>query len=245
MKNNEKLIAPRYVAVADTIRGQIFQGEWNPGDMLPSENVFAERFSVSRETIRKSLKRLETDGYLTPQAGKGYFVSMPKHNRFIVDFAEDEEQDGCTSKLKWTRVMLPNEEISRALSLNETGRVVEICRLILRENVPCALDLKYLPYEKGLPLIEAAINYAVFPDIIASKTAPFAFHTRMELSAELAEGLSLELLNCQVGEPVLVARRYLTGKNNSRIGYGIKYFKQPQEGIVGFSGYMSKGNPVG
>ncbi len=62
--------------------------------------------------------------------------------------------------------------------------MIEICRILLQGDWPIAYDIKYLPYEKGFPLIEAEIKYAVFPEIAETKTAPFAFYTEMMIQAE-------------------------------------------------------------
>lgn len=37
---------------------QIVQGDYQPGDLLPSENQLVETYNVSRETIRKALNLL-------------------------------------------------------------------------------------------------------------------------------------------------------------------------------------------
>ena len=37
---------------------QIVQGDYQPGDLLPSENQLVETYNVSRETIRKALDNL-------------------------------------------------------------------------------------------------------------------------------------------------------------------------------------------
>ena len=53
----------------------VFSGEFRPGDRLPSENVLAERYNVSRQTVRKALEGLEREGYLYAKHGSGRFVS--------------------------------------------------------------------------------------------------------------------------------------------------------------------------
>jgi GntR family transcriptional regulator len=45
------------------------------GDRLESESALAERFGVSRSTIREALKRLEQEGVLTAIQGHGRFLS--------------------------------------------------------------------------------------------------------------------------------------------------------------------------
>ncbi len=228
--------APVYVVVADTIRDSIFSGTYNPGDLLPSENDLCVQFSASRETVRKSLKNLENDGFIVSRPGKGYFVSVPEHNRFTVDLKAIDE--GCQPKLKNVSVISPDAAVRRALLLPLGARAVRIQRQILSANDVVALDDNYIPYEKGQPIIESSINYAVFPEIAAAKTTPFAFCTRMELTAEIAAPELSPLLECEPGEPLLVLTRYLIGQNSQRIGYGRKYMKHPYGKVIGLSGYL-------
>lgn len=234
--NKKTYGAPVYVVVEDTIRNSIFSGAYNPGDLLPSENELCTQFAASRETVRKSLKNLENDGFIVSRPGKGYFVSVPEHNRFTVTLPDVD--DGYQSKLKSISVVSPDPTVRRALLLPFGARAVLIHRQILSLSGVVALETNYLPYEKGQPIIESSINYAVFPEIAAAKTTPFAFCTRMEITAESATPELAELLECEPGEPLLVVIRYLIGQNGQRIGYGRKYLKQPYGKISGQSGYL-------
>ena len=54
-----------YQRIADQIRQIIEEGSLNPGDPLPSERQTAERYGVSRSTIRRAWQDLESMGYIT------------------------------------------------------------------------------------------------------------------------------------------------------------------------------------
>ncbi len=53
-----------YQQVANQIRLVIEEGSLNPGDALPSERQTAERYSVSRSTVRRAWRELESMGYI-------------------------------------------------------------------------------------------------------------------------------------------------------------------------------------
>ena len=226
--------APLHETLANTIRARIMKGEWNPGALLPSESVLCREFSVSRETVRKSMKTLENAGFLTPKAGKGYFVCRPKHDQFTVYFEEELEN----SKLKSVNMIKATPELQLALGLPATAMIVEVCRQQMVEGSPVALDMKYLPYRRGEPVLENVIDYAVFPDLVATWTAPFAFCTRMTIGVEGANEHNAPLLDCQPGEPLLVIRRYFIEADRAKIAYGVKYQRQSAGMLQGFSGYV-------
>jgi len=61
--------------VMDRLLEFMTTGEYKPGDRLPPENFFAERFGVSRVTVRESIKKLSSMGVVTVRHGYGTFVN--------------------------------------------------------------------------------------------------------------------------------------------------------------------------
>jgi GntR family transcriptional regulator len=66
---------PRYVQLSDIIRQRIAAGDWAPGDMLPSLRALMAEFDVSRVTVRQAMQLLAREGLLSPQRGRGTFVT--------------------------------------------------------------------------------------------------------------------------------------------------------------------------
>ena len=64
-----KVQLPRYAEVEKTVRRQIRNGSYQRGDQLPSEMDLAERFQVSRFTIREALDNLTEAGLISRQQG--------------------------------------------------------------------------------------------------------------------------------------------------------------------------------
>ena len=203
--------------------------------MLPSENELAKLYGTTRMTVRKSLQTLENEGLVYANQGKGYFVDNPVHDNFSIHFSEEER--GYEVVCRDINVRLPDEDVRAALEIPAFQSVIEVCRIIKKKNVPVALDVKYIPYEKGTPTLEAEINYAVFPEIAAAKTAPFMFHTRMEIGAELPDETTAHLLQCKKNAPLLVVYRWLLGQDGWCMGYGIKYMLKGYGRLNAKSGY--------
>lgn len=66
----------KYVQLMNEIKNGIVEGRYSAGEMLPSENVFAARYQVSRHTVRKALSILEGEGFVYAQHGRGTFVAQ-------------------------------------------------------------------------------------------------------------------------------------------------------------------------
>jgi len=71
----------RTSAAARFIERQIDQGVWKPGDKLPTERDLVERFRIARNTLRKSLDKLELSGKIIRHVGRGTFVAEPPNGQ--------------------------------------------------------------------------------------------------------------------------------------------------------------------
>lgn len=91
--------------IISQIRQLLDSGKIRPGDRLPSERALAERFSVSRNTVREAFRMLEISGLITMRRGAkgGAFITRTDP----VDIAD------IASNLKLTDFSL--EDLSEAM----------------------------------------------------------------------------------------------------------------------------------
>lgn len=57
----------------------ILSGSWKEGERLPSENLLARQFNVSRVVIREALQILRAQKYVITRQGSGSYISNPKN----------------------------------------------------------------------------------------------------------------------------------------------------------------------
>ena len=72
---NETGNMPIYKQLRDLLLGEIASGELHPGDRIYTESKLANRFQVSRTTIRRALGGLEREGLIVRFPGKGTFIN--------------------------------------------------------------------------------------------------------------------------------------------------------------------------
>lgn len=63
--------------IADKIQTLIMDNDLAPGERLPSGRELAERFRVSRASIREAIKLLEERGLVEARVGQGIYVCVP------------------------------------------------------------------------------------------------------------------------------------------------------------------------
>lgn len=92
--------APLHVQLAEIIRERIQTGVWRTGEVIPTEKELCAAFDLARGTVRQALHKLESDGYLRRERGRGTFVTFgssapgvrpatQKHLAFVVPYVRD------------------------------------------------------------------------------------------------------------------------------------------------------------
>lgn len=113
-------LALRYVQVADLIRQRIARGLWPEGHQVPTLEALVREFGVARVTVRQAIKLLAEEGLLSPQQGRGTFVTRrPRQERFISVFTTLSELSRAYQDTRPEVVTI--EEGVRAPSFLEPG----------------------------------------------------------------------------------------------------------------------------
>ena len=107
------------------------EGEWKPGELIPSEIELATRFQVSQGTVRKAVDELAAENLLVRRQGKGTFVAThhePRAQfRFLRVVPDDGEPTPPQSRfLECRRVRAP-ADIARQLRLKHRRSRSSIC----------------------------------------------------------------------------------------------------------------------
>jgi GntR family transcriptional regulator len=79
-------LSPVFVRLAKHLRERIVGGEWQPGQLLPGEEVLAKELKVSVGTVRKAFDVLSGQGLVTRHRGRGTFVARATDERAFTSF---------------------------------------------------------------------------------------------------------------------------------------------------------------
>jgi GntR family transcriptional regulator len=138
---------PVYVQIAEAIRAMIHSGALGPDSILPPSTVLCEKFGVTRMTLRQAYARLEREGLLDAQRGRGTFVRRPRIERTLshmIGFSEEMRASGKSpaSKLLSFEQTAPSPP---AVEFLGHGPVYRIERLRLADAIPIALEVGQIP----------------------------------------------------------------------------------------------------
>jgi len=68
----------KYADVRTALIRQLRRGQWKPGDRIPTEAQLVQQFGVSRITVARAVRELESEGLVERRRGAGTFVRSPE-----------------------------------------------------------------------------------------------------------------------------------------------------------------------
>lgn len=130
--------------VFQQLKQLLIDGEWAPGDKIPSENDLADKFGVSRITVRQALQKLNALGLLETRLGEGSFVKEldvgESMNALIPTMYLEED----TALQVFEFLEIIETECARLAAVRATEEDINDLKDILERMIRCkeSLDLK-------------------------------------------------------------------------------------------------------
>jgi len=202
---------PLYYQLMQELRQHIEQGEWKPGDLIPSERELSESYRVSRATVRQALAALVDAELLRRDQGRGTFVAKPKLRRQLTRLNSFTEDMRARGKQPGAQVlsaeMVPAKPSVAEMLQVETGQpVAMIERLRLADGEPVGIECSYLHFASCQMVLQEDLSgslYRLLHECFALKPT----RAQEELQAGACDARSAQLLNIRRGSPVLRIRR--------------------------------------
>lgn len=198
---------PLYVKVQDIIMKKIEDGEYLPGEKLPSERVLAEMYGINRMTIKSAVNALVTKGYLYRQQGKGTFVQKKDFHRLNLGLLSESGNLGITAMVKSQGVKISNKILTRGvisgskyfsnkLRVDLEAPVYSLHRIRYGNEEPIAVEYTYVPhrYFPDMELIDFK-NVSLYDYMDSKGRMPISFDQKfqiIEVSKKEAKYLELE-----------------------------------------------------
>ncbi len=208
--------SPLYQQIKVLILQSLQDGEWKPGDVIPSEMELAARFRVSQGTVRKAIDELAAENLVVRRQGKGTFVATHAEQQVQYRFLRLLPDSGDSSKegpaqrriIECKRLRAP-ADIARALGLRSGDAVLHVRRVLSFQQVPTILEDLWLPAAPFKGLTAERLDsyrgpmYALFETEFGVRMVRAEEKIRALASSEPA----CELLKFKAGEPLLSVER--------------------------------------
>ena len=137
--------------VRDGLRRAVITGGYEPGSKLPNEDALADRFAVSRATIREAVRGLVEEGYLVRRQGSGTFVTARPLLRNSLDtnfsYTAYLESTGVRAgrRILGIRTVPADEDVAEHLLIEVGDPVVELTRVRTADDRPAVYSVDRMP----------------------------------------------------------------------------------------------------
>lgn len=214
-----------YHRIQSDISESIASGEYEPGARIPSETALAERYGVTRMTVRQAIGELISKGLVTRKQGSGTYVLHGGHparglNR-LTSFDEDMRAQGYTPssrQLSNSEVDAP-EIVKKHLELNDGAHVIRLERVRVVEETPLALHLSWLPLQLAPDLLRRSMDGVSLYRTLEQEFGVHLSSATQRVSAVPATAHQAEVLMVRAGSPLLYTERTTRDENNQPVEF--------------------------
>lgn len=208
-------------------------GNLSPDTKLPSERRLADKYELSRNTVRAALMELEITGKVRRIHGKGTFVNKMDPNSDLGSGYRFSKQMSLLGKKPQTKILsFERTEVDDRYFQNldvDLGReIIKITRLHLADGLPMILERSFLPVDRFKLLTRKMITgkslYRVFADEFDEKVK---YADEYFLSG-IVNNNDAKILELNEGDPCLNIRRKTYNQRNQIIEFSLSVARSDQ-----------------
>jgi GntR family transcriptional regulator len=185
------------------------EGEWKPGDRLPTERELAERYGCSLITVRRALSELAREMRIERTRGRGTFVL---HQRLELDFGGSQSFTGemqsrgldPETRVVAARAEPAGEAVAHALDLEIGAPTLYLERLRLADGEPLLLEQVHLPADRFPGLLATDLEHNSLYQLLTERYGTRVVRAREAIEPVLLRGREAKLLDQPSGRPALL-----------------------------------------
>lgn len=222
-----------YRTLAARIRDAIRNGEYADGRQLPTEEQLAASYSVSRQTVRRAMQDLVSEGIIYRVAGRGTYP-VAEQDRYVNHFGSVEELMALSLDTE-CEVLSPLQrkvDVEAASRLRlPTDEIFHVTLVRRHTDVPFCYTSVYLPPRIGTLLtgfgeLAAAGRRSRITVIglIDVRLAGSIAAAEQSVSAAGAPAVAARHLGCEAGQPLLRIDRLYLDPEGTPVELAVSYF---------------------
>ena len=200
---------PKHAQLRDILR-RLAEQELQPGSPIPSEWDLADRYQVSRITVRAAVGQLVAEGLLTRAKGRGTFTARRRLDvqLYLESFTDDMRKRGMTPATEVLSLdeAVPPEAAASALDLPARERAYQLVRLRRADGIPLAVERGWYNPRIVPELRRHDLSTSLYT-LIADTYGVQLDHAKQTVWAESADTDTAKLLGVRKGSSLLVFRR--------------------------------------
>lgn len=214
---------PKYVEIYNLLLDYIMKAP--AGSKLPTEEVLAKQFNISRNTLRQALQILQEDKVIYKRRGSGNYISEVKEligecslNEYYT-IEEFFKKQGQKTKLQSINITLENVDnvCAELLKIPFRSQVMVVSRVYVKKDeqkTVFAQVLDFIPFSlvNDLKLLEVVGDKL---DVI-KKVEDIGKMSQASIVATNAGKINAKAMNVNEDTPLLLLQQLVFNKNNER-----------------------------
>ncbi|MDR0140324.1 GntR family transcriptional regulator [Metabacillus idriensis] len=224
-------MAPKYLQVAGQIESDIIHHVYQKTNKLLTEDEYAAKYQVSRNTVRKAIEILVNKGYVYQVQGSGVFIRN-HHNRGHVNL---ERLQGVTNdfsdrlvenKLLDFKLIEADEELAVNMGCKAGTSVYYVKRLRYVDGDPFSIETSYFNKDLVKYLDENIVKKSIYNYLRNDQKLAIGFADRI-IGADYLTSEQAELLGLKANDPALVVDNTVCLTNGAIFDYSqsVHHFK--------------------
>ncbi|ABS34551.1 trehalose operon repressor [Clostridium botulinum] len=204
----------KYLTIYNEISNKIENNKIQSGEKLSSENEMMKEYNVSRDTIRKALNLLESNGYIQKVKGKGSFVLDINKFDFpvsgLTSFKELSTRMGVESNtlVKELKLIKPDNFLMKQLNLSKNDDVWKVIRVREIDNKKIILDKDFFN-KKYVPLLTKDICENSIYEYLENELGLKISFAKKEITVQQATQEDKSYLDFENYNMIVVVKNYI------------------------------------
>lgn len=228
MKIDRNSHVPLHKQAELLLRNLITKEEYKLGKMLPNEVELSEELKISRNTLRQAINTLVTEGLLIRKKGVGTRVSekniYSEANNWL-SFSQEMNVLGINIENFELRIckQKPSDNARDFFQLGDDEKTLCLERLRGKENFPFVYFRS--EFNPKIPLSGSENFSRPLYDILEKECHIIVKTSREIIEAGRANEFIASKLEIEVGDPILIRKRFVSDVNNVPIEYNIGWYR--------------------
>jgi len=141
--------AAPYSRVKSFLKSELERGRWRPGELMPSEAQLVQQFGVSRMTVNRALREMQSEGLVDRVQGVGTFAAQLQRVSSTLTIRNLQEEIEARGHLHHAVVHVKRKESAQAalaqqLGLHTGAPVFHTLIVHFDNNVPLQCEDRYV-----------------------------------------------------------------------------------------------------
>ena len=221
---------PSYVPIYDRLYADIVDGVYPAGTQLPGEAALAEKYGVSRNTLRQALTILNEDRMIRKKQGKGTFITYDPSRRSVLGCHVNPVLDCALQAVDEIKMSYnygpPTEVAQQKLGIRASDIVMASDNLYCSEGLAVGYSFVQIPV-RYISAFNIDLNRQGQADeLVNRRIFEAAAKARISVKVVAAEENVTGHLSVQPGQPVLYIEDVLFGRESAGLAR-CKFYLNP------------------